>query len=523
MPSSNSSEAPSGPENIRKQLPRPRSYHISSYFGTVRSTSFSSTTSSSTSTPVSSLSDISDPQRLNTTVVPGKNRTKRLLLIVIALFPPFTLVMVVLLPSILLIAAVLMYSLAWFVFWSMAAPKSLSAMPLHPRKIWKLNKAIIEVIVSNIGLLPVGISLIKYRYFAMRGSTKSSGLLTDIQYMPRRPSNKLDIYIPEGSVRVMDSRSFRLNGDAKAGLQLRPVIVFIYGGGWASGNKWMYTLVGARLREMGYVVFIPEYSVFPKGTIQDMEQEVRSAIQWAFEHCEEFGGDPQRIYIAGHSAGAHLCALAVLNDCIRRTPANLWGGPSNISKSPILSSLLQNIPQGQFDSSAANDVLPRLRGMMLYSGVYDICEHYKHESMRGVEELSAMGRLMGGTEESFRLWSPKYILQELIEVSAAIDKDSTGQTGQLSLLQHLKLLLPVETLVVHGDKDKTVPIKSSTELFAELKALNLGPSTQFQVMEGMGHEEPVVAIMPSIASKNKYTRPLIQGLRQFMEGGKYVL
>ncbi|KAF9304568.1 hypothetical protein BGZ74_001230 [Mortierella antarctica] len=429
--------------------------------------------------------------------------------------------MVILLPFILVIAAVFMYSFAWFVFWSMASPKSLSAMPLHPLKIWKLNKVIIGVIVSNLGLLPVGISLIKYRYFTMRNSTKSSGLLTDIQYQAGRPSNKLDIYIPE-SVRVMDSRSFRLNGDAKAGLQLRPVIVFIYGGGWASGNKWMYTLVGARLREMGYVVFIPEYSVFPKGTIQDMEQEVRSAIQWAFEHCVEFGGDPQRMYLAGHSAGAHLCALAVWNDCIKRTPASLFGGPSNISKSPILSSLLQNVPQGQLDN--ANDVLPRLRGMMLYSGVYDIVEHYKHESMRGVEELSAMGRLMGGTEESFRLWSPRFILQELVDVSAFVDKDTTGsQNRQSNLLQHLKSLLPVETLVIHGDNDRTVPVKSSTDLFVEFKALKLGSSTRFQVMEGMGHEEPVVAIMPSIAPKSKYTRPLIQELRQFMEGGKSVI
>lgn len=106
MPSSNSLEASSGLENIRKQFPRPRRYIISSYLGTVRSTSFSSSsTSSSTSSPLSALSD-NDPQHLNTTVVPEKNRTKRLLLITIALFPPFTLVMVILLPFILLIAGI---------------------------------------------------------------------------------------------------------------------------------------------------------------------------------------------------------------------------------------------------------------------------------------------------------------------------------------------------------------------------------------------------------------------------------
>ncbi|KAG0343439.1 HBS1-like protein, partial [Podila humilis] len=391
-----------------------------------------------------------------------------------------------------------MYLAAWVVFWNMASPSSLSAMPLHPRKIWKLNKAIFGVIFSNLALLPVGISLIKYRYFTMRGSTKSSGLLTDIPYTSAKSSNKLDIYIPDSTVRVMDSRSFRLNSSSNEQLKLRPVVVFIYGGGWATGTKWMYTLVGARLREMGYVVFLPEYSVYP-ATIQNMEYEVRSAIQWTHSHCSEFGGDPNRMYLMGHSAGAHLCVLSVLNDCIKRTPVSLLGGPAVVSNSPVLSSLLKE--------TNTVGTLPRLRGMMLYSGVYDIGEHYKHESMRGVEELSVMARLMGGTETSFRLWSPKYVLKELIQVTSMIDSThpNESQATRLDFLQHLKSLLPLETLIIHGDKDATVPLKSSVELFEETKALNLGGSVRFQMLAGMGHEEPVVDELDDGYDEDDYT------------------
>ncbi|KAF9404094.1 hypothetical protein BGZ94_004387 [Podila epigama] len=392
-----------------------------------------------------------------------------------------------------------MYAVAWLVYWSMAAPLQLSAMPLHPTRIWKINKAVVGVIVSNITLLPTGISLIIYRYFTMRNSTKASGMLTNVQYRQGHPSSTLDIYIPDNNARTMDSRTFRRGNNATIEPKRRPVIVFIYGGGWASGSKWLYTLVGARLRDMGYVVFIPEYAVFPKGSIYSMEQEVKSAILWTFKHCAEFGGDPQRMYLMGHSAGAHLCALAVWNDCIRQTPrAMLFGDSTPLSKFPILSSILQEVEGKSVDCDRDNtdrEVLPRLRGMMLYSGVYDIGEHYLYESMRGVEEISAMGRLMGNSETTFRRWSPKFVLKELIETATPpATMDNEEYDRHQKLLRYLKTLLPVKTLVVHGDNDKTVPLKSSTEFFAEMKALQPESSVQLQVMKGMGHEEPVVGM-----------------------------
>ncbi|KAF9170213.1 hypothetical protein BGX21_009294 [Mortierella sp. AD011] len=341
----------------------------------------------------------------------------------------------------------------------------------------------------------------------MRGSPD---LITDVHYNQKRPANKLDIYIPSAH-QTEDSHLLQNNLGKGA---LRPVIVFIYGGAWSSGSKFIYTLFGARLRSMGYLVMIPEYSIFPGGTIEDMEQDVKMAILWAYKNCRDFGGDPQQIYLMGHSAGAHLCAQAVLNDSIRRIPVSLFGSSSSaISSSPILSTLFSE-PINQ------NEVLPRLRGMILCSGVYDIGEHYKHETSRGVEQISAMGRVMSNSEATFRLNSPTNVLQELLQVSTTIDRNypTESQTRHQNLLRNLKSLLPIEILVIHGDKDQTVPWRSSSEFYVELKTLQLGSSARMRVFPGMGHEEPVVALMPTFGRNAPFRQPLMDEISLFIDG-----
>lgn len=327
------------------------------------------------------------------------------------------------------------------------------------------------------------------------------------------------------------------------------MIVFIYGGAWSSGSKWLYTLVGARLRSMGYIVVMPDYAIYPQGYIADMEQDVKIAVQWTSNHCQEFGGDPQRIYLMGHSAGAHLCALTVLNDGIQRIPVSLFGSSSStISSSPILSTLL-----GESLKEGPDDVLPRIRGMILCSGVYEIAEHFKYESSRGVEEISAMARVMGNSQASFRAHSPSNVLQELLQVSTRIDKNypTESQTRHQHLLRHFKSILPIETLVIHGDKDMTVPVRSSLEFFMELKTLQLGSGARMRVIKGMAHESPVVGksevdvvhsqtryhlerigltffyfffflkdLMPSFGREAKFQVQLMEELSQFIEGGE---
>ncbi|KAF9116201.1 hypothetical protein BGX27_004308 [Mortierella sp. AM989] len=360
-----------------------------------------------------------------------------------------------------------------------------------------------------------------YPYWDFFGSISILDHATDVIYNQKRPTKKLDIYIPNVT---LDENTYLYQG--KNDLHrprknaLQPVIVFIYGGAWSSGSKLIYTLVGARLRSMGYLVMIPDYSIFPAGKTREMEQDVKMAIQWTYKNCRDFGGDPQQLYLMGHSAGAHLCALTVLDDSIQRVPTSLFGSSrSAISSSPILTTLLdESIDRDK------NDMLPRLRGMILCSGVYDIGEHYKHETSRGVEQISAMGRVMGNSEETFRLYSPTNILQELLQVSTRIDRNypTESQTRHQNLLRHLKSLLPIETLMIHGDKDQTVPWKSSSEFYMELKTLQLGSNVRMRVLTGMAHEEPVVALMPTFGRNAPFRQPLMDEISHFIDGDKSI-
>jgi acetyl esterase/lipase len=89
----------------------------------------------------------------------------------------------------------------------------------------------------------------------------------------------------------------------------RPVIVFWYGGGWENGQKSQYRFVGAALANAGYVTVLPDYRLYPEARFPAFVEDGADALAWVVSHAHEIGGDPRRIYVAGHSAGAHLAAM----------------------------------------------------------------------------------------------------------------------------------------------------------------------------------------------------------------------
>jgi acetyl esterase/lipase len=89
----------------------------------------------------------------------------------------------------------------------------------------------------------------------------------------------------------------------------KPIIVFWYGGGWESGRKSQYRFVGATLAKAGYVAVLPDYRLFPEVKFPAFVQDGAEALAWVVSHAAEIGGDPKRIYLAGHSAGAHLAGM----------------------------------------------------------------------------------------------------------------------------------------------------------------------------------------------------------------------
>jgi len=90
---------------------------------------------------------------------------------------------------------------------------------------------------------------------------------------------------------------------------LKEVFVFIHGGSWNSGKKSLYSFLGSRMARKGVVAVIISYPLSPGANYNQMAKASASAVKWVKENIQEYGGNPDRIFVSGHSAGGHLAAL----------------------------------------------------------------------------------------------------------------------------------------------------------------------------------------------------------------------
>jgi len=84
-----------------------------------------------------------------------------------------------------------------------------------------------------------------------------------------------------------------------------PVVVFFYGGGWDSGEKADYTFAGAALARQGFVAVVPDYRLYPEVRWPAFVEDSADAVAWTRAHIANYGGDPQKLFLMGHSAGAY--------------------------------------------------------------------------------------------------------------------------------------------------------------------------------------------------------------------------
>jgi len=88
-----------------------------------------------------------------------------------------------------------------------------------------------------------------------------------------------------------------------------PVVVFFYGGSWRSGERADYRFAAAALAQQGVLVIVPDYRLYPEVTYPAFLQDAARAVAWTFQNAAHYGGDPGRIYVMGHSAGAYIAAM----------------------------------------------------------------------------------------------------------------------------------------------------------------------------------------------------------------------
>ena len=185
-----------------------------------------------------------------------------------------------------------------------------------------------------------------------------------------------------------------------------PVLVFVHGGSWKDYKKDLFAPVAMKLVPEGMVVVIPDYTLYPEAGYEQMTAEVAAVLDWTLENAETYGGDPRRVVVAGHSAGAHLASLALLDERYLGVHGR-----------------------------EADD----LCGLVGMSGVYDVQAEYDYYAARGVAPRLIV-EVMGGQENLAAASPVRYVRPDLPPV-----------------------------LLIHGTEDETVPPSIAREFQAALE------------------------------------------------------
>ncbi len=136
------------------------------------------------------------------------------------------------------------------------------------------------------------------------------------------PVNVLNAFVPENGYQKLADKAYRDGNRQKLDIYLPQnsdlslplkTIVFFYGGSWDSGSKADYKFVAEALTSAGYIVIIPDYRLYPEVVFPEFVDDGAKAVTWVLEHISEYGGDDQQVFLAGHSAGAHIAALLSLD------------------------------------------------------------------------------------------------------------------------------------------------------------------------------------------------------------------
>lgn len=111
----------------------------------------------------------------------------------------------------------------------------------------------------------------------------------------------MDVYIPD---------------EAKANAD---VVVFFYGGAWKTGEKSEYRFAAEALTSQGFIAVIPNYRLYPEVQWQAFNADGAAAYQWVETHIGAKGGNPRRVFLMGHSAGAYIAAMVAMDTSLRKS------------------------------------------------------------------------------------------------------------------------------------------------------------------------------------------------------------
>ena len=146
-------------------------------------------------------------------------------------------------------------------------------------------------------------------------------LVLATEYVAARPSRRAQdvAYVPASAPdfdkerHILDVYSPKKNALNAAGY---PVVLFIHGGSWTSGNKNFYGFIGRRLARQGVVAVLINYRLAPAVHVPEQAADCARALAWTVNNISRYGGDPARVFVMGHSAGGGLAALLATDDAL---------------------------------------------------------------------------------------------------------------------------------------------------------------------------------------------------------------
>lgn len=234
-----------------------------------------------------------------------------------------------------------------------------------------------------------------------------------------QPRNRLDLYLPK-------------NTDGP-----KPVVAFVTGGAWIIGYKAWGSLLGQQLSERDIMVACIDYRNYPQGTMSDMVEDASGGISFVCNKIAEYGGDPNRVYLMGQSAGAHIAACALVEQAIKEAGE---GGSTTWS-------VLQ------------------IKTYFGLSGGYNLFNLVDYFHSRGLYRSIFLSIMEG--EESLRRFSPEVIVQDP------------------NLKKAVSLLPPI--VLFHGTADYSIPADSSKSFAETLQSV--GVRAESILYEGKTHTD----------------------------------
>ena len=136
--------------------------------------------------------------------------------------------------------------------------------------------------------------------FTAASPVQAQQLSRDIPYATAHERQVLDVYAPAGAKNL-------------------PVVFWIHGGGWQSGDKGMVALKPKAFMDAGFVFVSINHRLLPAVEMEAITQDVASALGWVHKNISRYGGDPARVLVMGHSSGGQLAALMCTDDRYAKT------------------------------------------------------------------------------------------------------------------------------------------------------------------------------------------------------------